>query len=59
MMNCARTILSLFLLVVGAYLPSLETAYTVGHVVVSEVLTHWPQYSQAVAGADKTAASKP
>ena len=34
----------------GAYLPSLESAYTVGHVVVSDVLTHWPQYSQAVAG---------
>jgi purine nucleoside permease len=43
----------------GAYLPSLESAYTVGHVVVSELLTHWPQYSQAVAGADKAAASKP
>ena len=43
----------------GAYLPSLESAYTVGHVVVSELLTHWPQYSKAVAGADKTAASKP
>jgi purine nucleoside permease len=43
----------------GAYLPSLESAYTVGHVVVSELLTHWPQYSKAVAGANKTAASKP
>jgi purine nucleoside permease len=43
----------------GAYLPSLESAYTVGHVVVSELLTHWPRYSQVIAGADKTAASKP
>lgn len=29
----------------GAYLPSLESAYTVGHVVVSELLNHWPKYS--------------
>jgi purine nucleoside permease len=34
----------------AAYLPSLESAYTVGHVVVNELLTHWPQYSQVVAG---------
>lgn len=31
----------------SAYLPSLEAAYTVGHVVVNELLTHWPQYSTA------------
>ena len=34
----------------GAYLPSLESAYAVGHVVVSELLAHWPQYSETVAG---------
>ena len=34
----------------GAYLPSLESAYAVGHVVVSELLGHWPQYSETVAG---------
>ena len=28
----------------AAYLPSLEAAYKVGHVVVSEFLAHWPQY---------------
>ncbi len=30
----------------GAYLPSLEAAYRVGHVVVQELLTHWLQYEQ-------------
>jgi purine nucleoside permease len=29
----------------SAYLPSLEAAYTVGHAVVSELLTHWPKYA--------------
>ena len=37
----------------SGYLPSLEAAYTVGHVVVKELLTHWTQYQQATAGADK------
>ena len=32
----------------GAYLPSLEAAYRVGHVVVGELLTHWQQYEQTV-----------
>jgi purine nucleoside permease len=31
----------------AAYLPSLETAYTVGHTVVNELITHWPQYENA------------
>ncbi len=31
----------------SAYLPSLESAYTVGHAVVNELLTHWPKYSTA------------
>jgi purine nucleoside permease len=31
----------------GAYLPSLEAAYRVGHVVVQELLTHWQQYQQS------------
>ena len=30
----------------SAYLPSLEAAYKVGHVVVNELLTHWPKYEQ-------------
>ena len=34
----------------AAYLPSLEAAYRVGHVVVSEFLTHWPQYEATVPG---------
>ena len=35
----------------AAYLPSLEAAYRVGHTVVSELLTHWPQYESAVPSA--------
>jgi purine nucleoside permease len=31
----------------SAYLPSLEAAYTVGHAVVNELLTHWLNYEQA------------
>jgi purine nucleoside permease len=34
----------------SAYLPSLESAYTVGHVVVNELLTHWSKYSASTAG---------
>ena len=30
----------------SAYLPSLEAAYTVGHAVVNELLTHWQSYAQ-------------
>jgi purine nucleoside permease len=30
----------------SAYLPSLEAAYKVGHVVVNELLAHWPKYEQ-------------
>ncbi len=36
----------------GAYLPSLEAAYTVGHAVVNELLSHWPKYAQAIPAAD-------
>jgi len=42
-----------------AYLPSLEAAYTVGHVVVNEVLTHWPQYEQTVPQAKEEPAQNP
>jgi len=43
----------------GAYLPSLESAYTVGHVVVSELLNHWPKYAVKVAGTDRAGPAKP
>jgi purine nucleoside permease len=36
----------------SAYLPSLESAYTVGHVVVHELLTHWSKYSASTAGSN-------
>lgn len=38
----------------AAYLPSLETAYRVGHVVVNELVTHWAQYDDAVPEAQVT-----
>ena len=42
----------------SAYLPSLESAYTVGHVVVHELLSNWPKY-RAAAPAEDEAAHKP
>jgi purine nucleoside permease len=35
----------------GAFLPALESAYAVGHVVVNELLTHWPKYERTAIGA--------
>ncbi|WP_263357123.1 purine-nucleoside phosphorylase [Acidicapsa ligni] len=32
----------------GAYLPSIESAYTVGHTVVTELLKNWPQYQEQI-----------
>jgi purine nucleoside permease len=37
----------------SAYLPSLEAAYTVGHTVLNELLTHWSAYQRAVPGGGK------
>lgn len=31
----------------SAYLPALEAAYSVGHKVVNELLSHWPRYGSA------------
>jgi len=42
----------------GAFLPSLESAYTVGHVVVNELLTHWPHYAETVAGSETASPPK-
>ena len=36
----------------SGYLPSLEAAYTVGHVVVNELLTHWQKYGTTEIGDD-------
>jgi purine nucleoside permease len=43
----------------SGYLPSLEAAYTVGHVVVQELLTHWPQYANTTIGSDGPQTRKP
>jgi purine nucleoside permease len=34
----------------AAYLPSLEAAYRVGHVVVNELLSNWPKYEATIPG---------
>jgi purine nucleoside permease len=43
----------------SAYLPSLEAAYTIGHVVVEEVLGHWPHYANAEPGRGEMRNSAP
>ncbi len=43
----------------AAYLPSLEAAYRVGHAVVNEFLTHWPQYESTVPAAATPQSSQP
>ena len=43
----------------SGYLPSLEAAYTVGHAVVNEFLTHWPQYEATIPSANPPASPKP
>jgi purine nucleoside permease len=43
----------------SGYLPSLEAAYTVGHVVVNELLTHWSSYAEAIPAANHAAPSVP
>jgi purine nucleoside permease len=43
----------------GAYLPSLEAAYTVGHAVVNELLTHWPKYAHTIPAAEPAAPPRP
>jgi purine nucleoside permease len=32
----------------AAYLPSLEAAYRVGHIVVTELISHWTKYEVTV-----------
>jgi len=41
----------------SAYLPSLETAYSVGHAVVSELLRSWPKYESATFEGNESAAA--
>ena len=43
----------------AAYLPSLEAAYRVGHAVVNELLTHWPQDRDSIPGAGMQTDSPP
>jgi purine nucleoside permease len=43
----------------SGYLPSLEAAYTVGHVVVKELLSHWGKYADTIPKAGPAALPKP
>jgi purine nucleoside permease len=43
----------------SGYLPSLEAAYTVGHTVVNELVTHWQQYERKIPSAGLEASPKP
>jgi purine nucleoside permease len=43
----------------SGYLPSLEAAYTVGHTVVNELLTHWPRYEGTIPSANLAVPPKP
>jgi purine nucleoside permease len=43
----------------SGYLPALEAAYTVGHVVVQELLAHWPQYANAAIGENRSQSPSP
>jgi purine nucleoside permease len=43
----------------SGYLASLEAAYTVGHVVVKELLTHWTSYATTIPKVELAAASNP
>ncbi|HUX43327.1 MAG TPA: purine nucleoside permease [Terracidiphilus sp.] len=51
-MNAAESLAAQRTSEFGAYLPSLEAAYRVGHVVVQELLAHWPQYAKAEIGVE-------
>jgi purine nucleoside permease len=43
----------------SGYLPSLEAAYTVGHAVVNELLTHWPKYEATIPSANPPTSQNP
>ncbi len=43
----------------SAYLPSLEAAYRVGHVVVGELLSHWTRYEGTTPGDEPAGAMRP
>lgn len=47
-MNAAESLAKQRVGAYAAYLPSLEAAYRVGHVVVNELLTNWTKYERAV-----------
>jgi purine nucleoside permease len=42
----------------SAYLPALEAAYTVGHVVVNELLSHWDRYASGKPATAQTPAQR-
>jgi purine nucleoside permease len=58
-MSAAESLASQRIGAYSGYLPSLEAAYTVGHTVVNELLTHWPQYEATIPSPDHVGAPKP
>ena len=50
-MNAADSLAKQRIGAYSAYVPSLEAAYTVGHTVVNELLTHWQSYANSTPGA--------
>jgi purine nucleoside permease len=58
-MNAADSLAAQRVSKFGAYLPSLEAAYTVGHVVVSQLLSHWPRFATTIPGDAQAAPRKP
>ena len=57
-MDAAASLASQRIGTYSAYIPSLEAAYTVGHTVVNELLTHWAKYANASIGAGPSAPAK-
>jgi purine nucleoside permease len=43
----------------SGYLPSLEAAYSVGHVVVKELLAHWDKYAETIPSGEQPVLTKP
>jgi purine nucleoside permease len=43
----------------SGYLPSLEAAYMVGHVVVNELITNWPKYERTRIGSNVASGGQP
>jgi purine nucleoside permease len=57
-MTAAESLASQRIGTYSAYVPALEAAYKVGHVVVNELLTHWSKYSDSQPAVDQTVSKR-